>query len=122
MSDTTLDKNIKDALNASVYTGSALEPLKAVFENIVWSGSTPSGTDMKFTLGKDYTITYTNNTDSDVVKGANKDASKKATVTLQFMGDYVGSVSYTFDIAQATAYVSGEKISYTAGKNSYDDK
>ena len=120
LSDTTLDKNIKDALNASVYTGSALEPLKAVFENIVWSGSTPSGTDMKFTLGKDYTITYTNNTDSDVVKGANKDASKKATVTLQFMGDYVGSVSYTFDIAQATAYVSGEKISYTAGKNSYD--
>ena len=120
LSDTTLDKNIKDALNESVYTGSALEPLKAVFENIVWSGSTPSGTDMKFTLGKDYTITYTNNTDSDVVKGANKDASKKATVTLQFMGDYVGSVSYTFDIAQATAYVSGEKISYTAGKNSYD--
>ena len=120
LSDTTLDKNIKDALNESVYTGSALEPLKAVFENIVWSGSTPSGTDMKFALGKDYTITYTNNTDSDVVKGANKDASKKATVTLQFMGDYVGSVSYTFDIAQATAYVSGEKISYTAGKNSYD--
>ena len=120
LSDATLDKNIKDALNASVYTGSALEPLKAVFENIVWSGSTPSGTDMKFTLGKDYTITYTNNTDSDVVKGADKDASKKATVTLQFMGDYVGSVSYTFDIAQATAYVSGEKISYTAGKNSYD--
>ena len=120
LSDATLDKNIKDALNASVYTGSALEPLKAVFENIVWSGSTPSGTDMKFTLGKDYTITYTNNTDSNVVKGADKDASKKATVTLQFMGDYVGSVSYTFDIAQATAYVSGEKISYTAGKNSYD--
>ena len=115
-STTTLNEDIQAALNESVYTGSALEPLKAVFENIVWSGNTPSGTDMKFTLGKDYTITYTNNTDSDAVKGA----SKKATVTLQFMGDYVGSVSYTFDIAQATAYVSGEKISYTAGKNSYD--
>ena len=112
----TLSDWIQEALNESVYTGSALEPLKAVFESIVWSGNTPSGTDMKFTLGKDYTITYTNNTDSDEVKGV----SKKATVTLQFMGDYVGSVSYTFDIAQATAYVSGEKISYAAGKNSYD--
>ena len=116
LNDSALDTEIKKVLNASVYTGSALEPLKAVFENIVWSGNTPSGADMKFTLGKDYTITYTNNTDSDAVKGA----SKKATVTLQFMGDYVGSVSYDFKIAQATAYVSGEKISYTAGKNSYD--
>ena len=119
-STTTLNEDIQAVLNASVYTGSALEPLKAVFENIVWSGDSPSGTDMKFTLGKDYTITYAKNIDSDVVKGADKDDSKKATVTLQFMGDYVGSVSYTFDIAQATAYVSGEKISYTAGKNSYD--
>ena len=116
LNDSALDTEIKKVLNASVYTGSALEPLKAVFENIVWSGNTPSGADMKFTLGKDYTITYTNNTDSDEVKGV----SKKATVTLQFMGDYVGSVSYEFAIAQATAYVSGEKISYTAGKNSYD--
>ena len=116
LDDTTLDTAIQTALDSSVYTGSALEPLKAVFESIVWSGNTPSGTDMKFTLGKDYTITYTNNTDSDEVKGA----SKKATVTLQFMGDYVGSVSYTFKIAQATAYVSGEDISYTAGQNSYD--
>ena len=120
LDDSALDTEIRKVLNASVYTGSALEPLKAVFENIVWSGDSPSGTDMKFTLGKDYTITYAKNTDSDIVKGADKDETKKATVTLQFMGDYVGSVSYTFNIAQATAYVSGEKISYTAGKNSYD--
>ena len=120
LDNATLNSNIQTALDSSVYTGSALEPLKAVFENIVWSGASPSGTDMKFTLGKDYTITYTNNIDSDTVKGADTDATKKATVTLQFMGDYVGSVSYSFKIAQATAYVSGEKISYTAGTNSYD--
>ena len=114
LSDSTLKKEIQNALNATVYTGSALEPLKSVFESIVWVNDAPNGEDMKFVLGKDYTLTYTENKDSEAVSG------KKATVTLKFQGDYVGTVSYDFSIQQAEAFVTGANIAYTPGQNSYD--
>ena len=114
LSDSSLKKEIQDALNATVYTGSALEPLKSVFESIVWVNDAPNGEDMKFVLGKDYNLTYTENKDSETVSG------KKATVTLKFQGDYVGTVSYDFSIQQAEAFVTGADIAYTPGQNSYD--
>ena len=105
---------IDTALNTSTYTGSALEPLKDVFENLVWTTTLANGEHQKLRLGTDYTITYTDNTLSNAV------SKKDATVTLTFIGDYAGSIKYDFEIQQATAYVEGKTVPYVAGKNLYD--
>ena len=110
----SIESAINTALNTSTYTGSALEPLKDVFENLVWTTTLANGEHQKLRLGTDYTITYTDNTLS-------KEVSKKdATVTLTFIGDYAGSIKYDFVIQQATAYVEGKTVPYVAGKNLYD--
>ena len=110
----SLDTTINKVLNDSTYTGSALEPLKDVFENLVWETTLANGEHQKLRLGTDYTITYTDNTLSKKV------SNKDATVTLTFMGDYSGSIKYDFEIQQATAYVEGKTVPYVAGKNLYD--
>ena len=110
----TLDTTIQTALNTSTYTGSALEPLKDVFENLVWETTLANGEHQKLRLGTDYTITYADNTLSKEV------SKKEATVTLTFIGDYAGSIEYKFEIHQATAYVEGKNVPYVAGKNLYD--
>ena len=110
----SLDTTIKNVLNDSTYTGSALEPLKDVFENLVWETTLANGEHQKLRLGTDYTITYTDNTLSKTV------SKKDATVTLTFIGDYSGSIKYDFEIQQATAYVEGKTVPYVAGKNLYD--
>ncbi|WP_448782483.1 hypothetical protein [Blautia sp.] len=110
----SIKSTIETALNASTYTGSALEPLKDVFENLVWTTTLANGEHQKLRLGTDYTITYADNTSSYAV------SKKKATVTLTFIGDYAGSFSYEFAIQQATAYVEGKDVPYVAGKNLYD--
>ena len=102
---------IEDALE-STYTGSALEPLKEVFSSIGFLNT--AGGFQKFTLGTDYDLTYTDNTDSKAVSG------KEAKVTLTFKGAYSGKIEYKFDIAQAEAFVTGKDVTYTAGKTSYD--
>ena len=110
----SIESAIRTALNTSTYTGSALEPLKDVFENLVWTTTLANGEHQKLRLGTDYTITYADNTLS-------KEVSKKdATVTLTFIGDYAGSIKYDFVIQQATAYVEGKTVPYVAGKNLYD--
>ena len=58
----SLDTTINKVLNDSTYTGSALEPLKDVFENLVWETTLANGEHQKLRLGTDYTITYTDNT------------------------------------------------------------
>ena len=110
----SLKSTIQGVLDASTYTGSALEPLKDVFENLVWATPLANGEYQKLKLGTDYTISYTENTQSYAV------SQKKATVTLTFIGDYAGSISYEFEIQQATAYVTGKDVPYVAGKNLYD--
>ena len=110
----SIESAIQTALNTSTYTGSALEPLKDVFENLVWTTTLANGEHQKLRLGTDYTITYTDNTLS-------KEVSKNdATVTLTFIGDFAGSIKYDFVIQQATAYVEGKNVPYVAGKNLYD--
>ena len=109
-----LKTTIENTLNASTYTGSALEPLKDVFENLVWTTPLANGEYQKLKLGTDYIITYADNTLSGAV------SKKRATVTLTFIGDYAGSFRYEFTINQATAYVTGKNVPYVAGKNLYD--
>ena len=104
---------ITAALAGQTYTGSAIEPLKDIFSNLVLTESA-TVTEQKLVLGTDYDLTYTDNTDSKAVSG------KSATVTLTFKGSYSGKISYTFDIAQAEATVEGQDIEVVPGKNSYD--
>ncbi len=110
----SLESTIQGVLDNTTYTGSALEPLKDVFENLVWATPLENGEYQKLKLGTDYTITYADNTSSYAV------SKKKATVTLTFIGDYAGSFGYEFEINQATAYVEGKDVPYVAGKNLYD--
>ena len=100
-------------LNDETYTGSAIEPYKEAFSNLVLTNSA-TVTDQKLVLGTDYDIVYENNTNSKTVSG------KSATVKLVFKGNYAGTISYSFDIKTAEAFVSGKDIEYTAGKKSYD--
>ena len=100
-------------LNDETYTGSAIEPYKEAFSNLVLTNSA-TVTDQKLVLGTDYDIVYENNTNSKTVSG------KSATVKLVFKGNYAGTISYSFDINTATAFVDGKNIEYTAGKKSYD--
>ena len=103
----------KTQLNDETYTGSAIEPYKEAFSNLVLTNSA-TVTDQKLVLGTDYDIVYENNTNSKTVSG------KSATVKLVFKGNYAGTISYSFDINTAEAFVSGKDIEYTAGKKSYD--
>ena len=100
-------------LNDETYTGSAIEPYKEAFSNLVLTNSA-TVTDQKLVLGTDYDIVYENNTNSKTVSG------KSATVKLVFKGNYAGTISYSFDINTAEAFVSGKEIEYAAGKKSYD--
>ena len=103
-----------------VYNGTAQEPLKEAFSNLVLSNSATTS-DVKLVLGTDYDLVYSNNTDSDAVKGVTKtDRSKIAKVTFVFKGNYTGTFSYEFNIAKAQATITGNNVSYVAGKNSYD--
>ena len=120
----TLDtdgKTIKDnaditaELSKIVYTGSAIEPLKDAFSNLVLTNSA-TVTDQKLVLGTDYDIVYANNTDAN----DNMDSTKQTTVKLVFKGNYSGTISYTFNIAKATAEVKAADLEYVAGKTSYD--
>lgn len=104
----------KQKAGTVTYTGSALEPLKDAFSNLVLNADLPTVTPKKLVLGTDYDITYTDNTDSYAVSG------KVAKVTLTFKGDYTGTIVYKFKINQATAHVDNKDIEYTAGKTSYD--
>ena len=112
---TTITDNadITAELTGVVYTGAAIEPLKDAFSNLVLTNSA-TVTDQKLVLGTDYDIIYTDNTNSKAVSG------KTATVKLVFKGNYSGTISYTFDIAKATAYVTGNDVEYVAGKTSYE--
>ena len=124
--NTTLDTKtlLKDAitgwkdktnnvLSDETYTGSAIEPYKEAFSNLVLTNSA-TVTDQKLVLGTDYDLVYENNTNSKAV------SNKTATVKLVFKGNYSGTIPFTFDIAKATAYVTGNEIEYVAGKTSYD--
>ena len=110
----TLEGWIQAELDKAAYTGVDVEPLKNVFESFVWVNPAPNGEDLKFDLGKDYTVAYANNKDSEYVSG--KDASVKFT----FQGDYAGTFGFTFEIQRADVAVTGEDITYVAGQNSYD--
>ena len=112
---TTITDNadITAELTGVVYTGAAIEPLKDAFSNLVLTNSA-TVTDQKLVLGTDYDIIYTDNTNSKSVSG------KTATVKLVFKGNYSGTISYTFDIAKATAFVTGNDVEYVAGKTSYE--
>lgn len=96
------------------YTGSAVEPLKDVFSNLVLTADLPTVTPKKLVLGTDYDLTYTNNTDSYAVSG------KTTKIILTFKGDYTGTIEYEFKINKATAHVDNKNIEYVAGKTSYD--
>ncbi len=71
------------------YTGKAIEP---------YSGN-PKGVNVhRLTEGKDYTVTYENNIKTGT-----------ATATMTGMGDYVGTVTKTFDIVEYTLTVQDGK-------------
>ena len=103
-------------LKAQTYTGSAIEPYKEAFSNLVLKDSA-TVTDQKLVLGTDYDIVYTNNTDAN---DNNKDANKQTTVKLVFKGNYSGTISYTFKINKAVAEVKAADLEYVPGKNTYD--
>ena len=113
LADAGLEAEVAKALANQAYTGSAIEPLKDIFSNLVLAKSATVA-DQKLVLGTDYDLTYTDNTDSKVV------SKKSATITLTFKGSYSGKISYTFDIAQAEATVEGQNIEVVVGQNSYD--
>ena len=96
------------------YNSTAIEPLKDVFSKLELTVQTPTVTPETLTLGTDYDITYSDNTDSYAVSG------KKSTITLTFKGKYTGKIEYDFYIKQAEVNVAAKKIEYTAGKTSYD--
>ena len=100
-------------LKAQTYTGSAIEPYKEAFSNLVLKNSA-TVTDQKLVLGTDYDLVYENNTDSTAV------SKKTPTVKLVFKGNYSGTVDFTFDIAKATAKVEAADLEYVPGKNTYD--
>ena len=107
------DDYIYNALKSIVYNGTAQEPLKDVFSNLVLSNSVTTS-DIKLVLGTDYDLTYSDNTDSEAVSG------KKAKITFVFKGNYTGTFEYSFSIAKAQATVTGKDVEYVNGKNSYD--
>ena len=113
LADAGLEAEVVKVLANQSYTGSAIEPLKDIFSNLVLAKSATVA-DQKLVLGTDYDLTYTDNTDSKVV------SKKSATITLTFKGSYSGKISYTFDIAQAEATVEGQNIEVVVGQNSYD--
>ena len=120
LNDTRVSTYINSKLTGLVYNGTAQEPLKEAFSNLVLSNSATTS-DVKLVLGTDYDLVYSNNTDSDTVKGVTKtDKSKIAKVTFVFKGNYTGTFSYEFNIAKAQATITGNNVSYVAGKNSYD--
>ena len=100
-------------LKDQTYTGSAIEPLKEAFSNLVLTNSA-TVTDQKLVLGTDFDLVYENNTDSNAV------SKKVPTVKLVFKGNYSGTVPFTFTINKATAKVEAADLEYVAGKNSYD--
>ena len=100
-------------LKDQIYTGSAIEPYKEAFSNLVLKNSA-TVTDQKLVLGTDYDLVYENNTDSTAV------SKKTPTVKLVFKGNYSGTVDFTFDIAKATAKVEAAALEYVPGKNTYD--
>ena len=102
-------------LKAQTYTGSAIEPYKEAFSNLVLKNSA-TVTDQKLVLGTDYDIVYANNTDAN----DNTDVNKQTTVKLVFKGNYSGTISYTFKINKATAEVKSADLEYVPGKNTYD--
>ena len=120
LDETRVSTYINSKLTGLVYNGTAQEPLKEAFSNLVLSNSATTS-DVKLVLGTDYDLVYSNNTDSDAVKGVTKtDKSKIAKVTFVFKGNYTGTFSYEFNIAKAQATITGNNVSYVAGKNSYD--
>ena len=113
LTDQRADDYINKALKSIVYNGTAQEPLKDVFSNLVLSNSATTS-DVKLVLGTDYDLTYSNNTDSEAVSG------KKAKITFVFKGNYTGTFEYSFSIAKAQATVTGKDVEYVNGKKSYD--
>ncbi len=105
----------KTQLKDETYTGSAIEPYKEAFSNLVLTNSA-TVTDQKLVLGTDYDLVYTNNTDAN----DNSDSKKITSVKLVFKGSYSGTISYNFVINKAVVTVTGKNIEYTAGKNTYD--
>ena len=100
-------------LKDETYTGSAIEPYKEAFSNLVLKNSA-TVTDQKLVLGTDYDIVYENNTDSNAV------SEKTPTVKLVFKGNYSGTVPFTFTINKATAEVKAADLEYIPGKATYD--
>ena len=113
LTEKAADEFIKKSLEKIVYDGSAQEPLKEAFSNLVLTDSVTTS-DVKLVLGTDYDVTYSNNTDSKAVSG------KKATITFTFKGNYTGSFKYEFEIEKAQATVKGNDIEYVNGKTSYE--
>ena len=105
--------DITAELSKIVYTGSAIEPLKEAFSNLVLTNSA-TVTDQKLILGTDYDLVYENNTDSNYV------SKKVPTIKLVFKGNYSGTISYKFNIDRAVAKVEAADLEYVPGKNSYD--
>ena len=116
----TLKSEINTELAKTVYTGEALEPLKDALTHLVWKDKGPDKKDMALVYGTDYTVTYANNVESDVVKKAEK--KDAGTVTIKFIGKYSGEIKFNLPIKQADVTVDGEKLTYEAGKTSYDAK
>ena len=115
-----LKTTIENELKKSTYTGEALEPLKDALTHLVWEAKGPDKKDAALVYGTDYTVTYANNVESDAVKTAEK--KDLGTITIKFLGKYSGEIKYDLPIAQADVTVSGEKLTYEAGKTSYDAK
>ena len=113
-----VDGQIKTALSDISYTGSAIEPLKEAFSNLVLTNSA-TVTDQKLVLGTDYDLVYTNNTDANDNSKV-KDEAKKTSVKLVFKGNYSGTLTYFFNIKEAKVIVKGKDVEYVAGKSSYD--
>ena len=116
----TLKSEINTELAKTVYTGEALEPLKDALTHLVWKDKGPDKKDMALVYGTDYTVTYANNVESDVVKKAEK--KDAGIVTIKFIGKYSGEIKFDLPIKQADVTVDGEKLTYEAGKTSYDAK
>ncbi len=112
----TLKELITDELNKAEYTGSAVEPMKDVLEKLVWIKDVPDAADkeLDFKVGTDYTLTYTDNKESNRV---NKNG---AHIKIAFQGKYVGNINFDFEVQPAEAKVTGENITFVSGKNSYD--
>ena len=113
LADAGLEAEVAKVLANQSYTGSAIEPLKDIFSNLVLAKSATVA-DQKLVLGTDYDLTYTDNTDSKFV------SKKDATITLTFKGSYSGKISYKFEIDRAEATVEGQDIEVVVGQNSYD--